>query len=1154
MVSFPSPNRLRCLSFVTKNIQSLVSSEARDSILDLLKEGPSCVFLQETRWGPSRSFLEFLNRATLLGYHLVGDPKGLSAILVQNDLLSIDSPENTLRDLLDPPFRRYVADVTLVVNQLPIRAVSIYTPCSPAERGIMFGQLSHALSNEHRLLLGGDYNCIINPLTDQDPPRRQSSQDCSVLDLQVMLRALHLVDTFRPPAECSSHTSGSFTNDPRNSRAKRRLDRFYISQTLLTWCRKTIIDHQDIRFSTHRKVTLLVQDQATELGRGIFSIGCDTLNNEVLRQLLWKRAPKRDDPLLDWDHVITHIGLMAKAVAARLRILSDKRGYGILSPEKIALTQEKANLMVKGITYSNVRRRIQLRRKQVDFPTGWNGGLEATLRNATGLFRQRFKKSTTDEVQRSQFFHQYGQSLHLDSLQRATLNKEYSLEELEKTIAHYAKKGSSPGADGIPYKYFLDEFDELGPKLLAVINKLHEGDGVPRNFQQTYLKLIPKKGDRANLENYRPITISNVGLRLAAAVVNRRLVQLLPALVHNDQTGFIPTRDPKSNVQTFRILREQLVSRFMGQSEPALAGSTIAQVDLEKAYDKVSWDYLFALLEHGGFGDRFIQFIKNITVHQQTSVCLNGAMGAEFPFEAGVPQGSPISPSLFVLCLEPLANALRANLAGLELETPMGSKVPLRVLLYADDIIVFMRSRADRHSFTQIWERFQTISGLRLNLKKSVLLVLGETAPYELEESLPCSFALADMAAFTGKYLGIRYYPHDWGDRKVVDYMTQASMHGLPVMVKATMVNMYVFSKLFYFDQHDPMPLEHILALEKEVQRVIHRGTPYTTLLPPKLLKGPRSLGRYGLLDLHPQLMGRRALWIYETFFEAHEVIPAYETYMRDVFDSFTGYVNTQLHTSYTSFHILTQQTYPTGIDLLNRFYDRFKDTQSALQDMTHFSARFFQYLQAWFTLTHRATDPGETSNLPEREAAKALLWDLQDKPLTRASFRRTGQKYYFTHLSPYVSDSVDLYLPDVHTRMDRFLADVKQFWGKVSRLYFSDPRKCDALMKFSHLAQLRLHGNSVKCPFCQVQAEHLMVHLVENCEVMLHLWTKIRPQSDVERLTLQHLLFPNVRMAHLRARGRFLAEIEVLQYASFRGARMVSISEWKTKIDGIHL
>lgn len=93
---------------------------------------------------------------------------------------------------------------------------------------------------------------------------------------------------------------------------------------------------------------------------------------------------------------------------------------------------------------------------------------------------------------------------------------------------------------------------------------------------------------------------------------------------------------------------------------------------------------------------------------------------------------------------------------------------------------------------------------------------------------------------------------------------------------------------------------------------------------------------------------------------------------------------------------------------------------------------------------------------------------------LTRISFRRTGQKYFFTLFSPYSSDSIDLYLPDGHTRMDRFLADVEQFCGKLSKLYFF---LIPDTVIFSHLSQLRLHGNSMQCPFCQVQAQHLMIH-----------------------------------------------------------------------------
>lgn len=124
-------------------------------------------------------------------------------------------------------------------------------------------------------------------------------------------------------------------------------------------------------------------------------------------------------------------------------------------------------------------------------------------------------------------------------------------------------------------------------------------------------------------------------------------------LIHLDQVGFVPTREARDN--TTKVLN--LIHRANISKAPC----TFLSTDAEKAFDRVNWEFMIAVLKHIGLGNHMLQWISNVYSLPTARVKANGILSAPFNISNGTRQGCPLSPLLFALILEPFLNTIRRN-------------------------------------------------------------------------------------------------------------------------------------------------------------------------------------------------------------------------------------------------------------------------------------------------------------------------------------------------------------------------------------------------------------------------------------------------------------------------------------------------------------
>lgn len=269
--------------------------------------------------------------------------------------------------------------------------------------------------------------------------------------------------------------------------------------------------------------------------------------------------------------------------------------------------------------------------------------------------------------------------IHIATNTAQELEAPISGPEFDKAIKDI-KTGKAPGPDGLPLQYYKTFSNILNPRFLTFFHSLQLNQNPPKQLLEAYISIIPKEGKDPNqVTNYRPISLINVDVKIYAKILGNRLLPLLTSLVSLDQVGFIPGREGRDNTIKAININHWLTSK----SEQGF----FLPLDAEKAFDRVGWDYMDAVLNQIGILPVMRTYIKALYSNPTAKVCVNGHLSDAFNLRNGTRQGCPLSPLLFVLTLEPLLNRIRSNpdIKGIEIQNQT-----YKIAAFADDMLLFL--------------------------------------------------------------------------------------------------------------------------------------------------------------------------------------------------------------------------------------------------------------------------------------------------------------------------------------------------------------------------------------------------------------------------------------------------------------------------------
>uniref|UniRef100_A0A8R7PG21 Reverse transcriptase domain-containing protein n=1 Tax=Triticum urartu TaxID=4572 RepID=A0A8R7PG21_TRIUA len=175
-----------------------------------------------------------------------------------------------------------------------------------------------------------------------------------------------------------------------------------------------------------------------------------------------------------------------------------------------------------------------------------------------------------------------------------------------------------------------------------------------------------------------------------------------------------------------------------------------------KAYDRVEWHFLEAILTKLGFNMVFVRLIMKCVSSVRFSVRVNGELLPFFTPSRGLRQGDPASPFLFLLCAEGFSSLLKFYNNG---HIDRGIRVSYRSpwvshLLFVDDSLIFITATTQSaERLNDILRIYGEASGQCVNRTKSAIY-FSSNMPAQLKQQLK-SVLNIDVEAFSERYLGL---------------------------------------------------------------------------------------------------------------------------------------------------------------------------------------------------------------------------------------------------------------------------------------------------------------------------------------------------------------------------------------------------------------
>ena len=238
--------------------------------------------------------------------------------------------------------------------------------------------------------------------------------------------------------------------------------------------------------------------------------------------------------------------------------------------------------------------------------------------------------------------------------------EEHKIFDLLRTMN--ANKAAGP--DGLQSKLLKSCARGLAKPLSVLFGQCFALGKLPNKWKlANVIPIFKKKGSKSSVENYRPISLTCLPMKIFEYCIRDMLMSKCNHLLNNKQHGFRPERSCLT----------QLIP-FTNSLALALNNSSRVDVvyfDFAKAFDSVNHDIILHKLKNKfGIDGSLLQFIRGYLQDRKQQVLINGSKSDTLPVHSGVPQGSILGPLLFVLFIDDMISVVSKG---------------TEIALYADD-------------------------------------------------------------------------------------------------------------------------------------------------------------------------------------------------------------------------------------------------------------------------------------------------------------------------------------------------------------------------------------------------------------------------------------------------------------------------------------
>lgn len=768
------------LQLASWNTNGLNGPVKRAACLDLLRRNHvDIAFIQESHLKTS-DVQRFANRQYYVAASASTDSKTRGSLIVLKRSLSI-----TILGKFGSEDGR-ISYIKSIIAGCKLVFVSVYAPNQIDS--LFFTTLSEILTELHdfRIIMGADMNTVVDPALDRSSSAgKHSDYHPSSTSLSRFISEFSLIDVFR----VINPTVKQYSFYSSRHKTYSRIDYILISGSI-SEIHSAVLSSTPLSDHSVVLVKLTLLNTPTKAARWRFNT--TLLKNEEycaffrteLSKFITENAGSVDDPRMFWYALKgcirnTSIAFASYFNKSRLAKIDDleskltslehqqqlsfsgarKQTIEVTKIELNSLLRQRAEFLIhktRRTYYFHGPRpshllslRLKQNEKYTNITTIRSRSSQTILTEPKVInkeFCNFYSDLYTSEVKldrdKCRNFIQKARLSSLSQEEADDMQQLITLEEIKEAIQRM-KKGKSPGWDGIPPEFYLFFWKELGQFMLDMITTAVDKGSFDRHANSAILTILLKPNKDPSLcGNYRPLSLLNSEIKIYAKVLASRLETHMNKLVHHDQTGFIKSRQATDNLR--RLLH---VLHF---SKDIKSPNAVLSLDAEKAFDRLEWNYLWLVLEAFGLGTNYIKMIKVLYSNPSAMVSSGNIISSPFSITRGSRQGCPLSPLLFALSLEPLAQTIRQHPA---LSPISFCNTSHSISLFADDILLYINNTSICIPIIlEVFDEFSAFSGYKINWTKSSLMPLNSVLD---TTTLPIHIPI--VKSF--KYLGVDIYP-----------------------------------------------------------------------------------------------------------------------------------------------------------------------------------------------------------------------------------------------------------------------------------------------------------------------------------------------------------------------------------------------------------
>ena len=752
-------NPLKIASF---NVRGFKNAKKRSTVLrNFLSEKIDVVAMQETHLSDESEINHLRSQWGGTVHYSFGTNRSKGLVTLFNK-----SIEDKDVKLIFKTERILVSSVLLESEKFII--INVYCHCVENEKKSFFDNLQGMLFNqlgddmEGNVICMGDFNVTINQLDIISGSAHRDDVRKAFIDA---MNSLSLVDSWRLLHPTEKAYSWSRCNPP----AARRLDYIFVSESLASSVRHSII--KGIGFSDHRLVVSIIDATPFKYGKGLYKLNTSLLTDinycdMIVNQIKTTSEEYKDiNPHLKWEMIKVNVKessqqysrFKASEKAAQqsilcynLNILEQKLVENPLDKELLAqISKSKSQLEINEME--------RTRGAQIRSGLKWIEEGEKGTKYFLSLEKSRSKSNTIKRLKNNEgicisneskiveeignFYEQIYNSDNsppdfiarqlqnfvaginlpkLDELDARACDEKVTEDEVAAALKSM-QHGSSPGCDGLPVEFYKLFWQHLKKPLVECYEFSFNENILSPSERVGVISLFHKGKDLSfeNLNNWRPISLTNVDYKILAKALSLRLNLVIDKLIGPQQTGFLKGRHIST---THKYIDDILLLQRFSKSPGILLA-----LDFKQAFDSIKIPCIIKALNVFGFGPTFTKWIEILNNDRLSCVKNGGYLSRNFSMQNGVRQGCPISPQLFILAVELLAQKIiqDRSIKGLK---PVSDMVAFKVCQYADDTTLGLKNEKDLRKALLHLEVFALCSGLLLNFNKSFALSTNGTA------------------------------------------------------------------------------------------------------------------------------------------------------------------------------------------------------------------------------------------------------------------------------------------------------------------------------------------------------------------------------------------------------------------------------------------